>query len=84
MEGGFSSYCFICESESESGTNNAYVRFDNQGNITETDFMTYEKGGVYVIGNDRINVPPNSRVLFEDGKITIYIPEQYEGKSTSR
>ena len=77
------SYCFVCQSESESGTNNAYVKFDDQGDIVETDFMTNERGGVYVIGNDRINVPPNSRVLFKDGKVTIDIPDQDEGKSTS-
>jgi len=72
------SYSSCSECKSEDETNKAYVKFNEQGEIFEADFTTNEEGGIYAIGNDRINVPPNSQVLFKDGKITIAIPNTGE------
>ena len=48
---------------------NAFIKLDDQGEIIEADFTTNEQGSSYVIGNDRIDVPPNSRVVFKDEKV---------------
>lgn len=57
----------------QSEDTNAFIKLDEEGNIIETDFTTTAEGGSYTIGNDFINVPPNSRVLFKDGLIEINV-----------
>jgi len=51
----------------------AYFTFEN-GQIREADFTTNEKGGVYQFGRDIIPAPPNTRVRFVDGKLSLDIP----------
>lgn len=51
----------------------AYIKVDKNGNISEADFYTNEKGGTYTFGNDKFYVPPNSRVFYnaKNGQIQI-------------
>lgn len=51
------------------------LKVNEKGELTEADFSTNDKGGTYVIGNDKISVPPNSKIMFKNGQITITPPE---------
>lgn len=51
------------------------LKVNEKDELIEADFSTNEKGGTYVIGNDKISVPPNSKVIFKNGQITITPPE---------
>jgi len=50
----------------------AYVNVDEKGNVINADLTTNEKGSVLVFNNQKVNVPPNTRVVYEDGKVTMY------------
>jgi len=54
----------------------AFFKFDDYGNIISADFTTNDEGGVYYFDNDKIIVPPNSRLQFSrlEGLI-LTIPE---------
>ena len=70
----------LVEETEETSKKEAFVKLDERGEVMECDFTTNEKGGSYVIGNDKLNVPPNSRVLFKDGKAEILVPDNGEIK----
>lgn len=64
----------------ETEKREAYIKLNDKAEIIEADFTTNEKGGAYVIGNDRVYVPPNSRLLYKDGKVRIEAIENSEFK----
>lgn len=51
------------------------LKVNEKGELIEASFATNENGGTYVIGNDKISVPPNSKVIFKNDQITITPPE---------
>ncbi len=51
---------------------NAYIKMDQSGNILEADLTTNEKGSTFVFNDKKVEVPPNTRVVYKDGKITMY------------
>lgn len=58
--------------QQSSEERNAYLKMDNKGTIIEAEFTTNEEGGTYIIGNNQVIIPPNSRLLFKDNKIQIF------------
>lgn len=63
-------------------TNNtqAYIKAYPNGTIKEAKFYTNDNGGVYVFGNNKVTVPPNSGVLYKDGHLLIQAPKNSELK----
>ncbi|MEM4266637.1 MAG: peptidoglycan-binding domain-containing protein, partial [Candidatus Nanoarchaeia archaeon] len=53
---------------------NSYLKLDDKGVIIEADFTTTQEG-VYIINNDKVNLPPNSRVIYKNNKIKLLIPD---------
>ncbi len=60
------------QSESKHPT---YVEINNKGKILGADFTTNDKGDFYTINNDKIYVPPNSRLFFNGEKTEILVKE---------
>jgi len=61
----------------EAANHPTYIKLDENGKIISADFTVSEEGGNYTFGNNTIEVPPNSRVLFdEDIGIKIKIPDE--------
>ncbi len=53
----------------------SYVKIDEKtGNIISADFTTNDKGGTYVLGGTKFDVPPNSRVVYN--KEGVQFPEK--------
>ncbi|MBI5872242.1 hypothetical protein HZB88_04120, partial [archaeon] len=55
----------------EKSSRKAFLKISNECKLIEADFTATNKGGEYIIGNDRISVPPDSRLVFKNGKIKL-------------
>ena len=54
------------------------IKTDSNNTLIEANFTVNENGGKYVFGNEKVNIPPNSKVFFKDGKLIIDAPENSE------
>jgi hypothetical protein len=63
-------------------TTPAFIKLDSKGSIVEADFTINDKSGNYVIMNDKIYMPPNSRLVFKNGKVEIILPDNAKLEKT--
>ena len=62
----------------------AYIKTDANLKIIGADFKVNENGATYIFGNNEFYAPPNSHIVFQNGKITIDAPEGSSFKEIPR
>ncbi|MBI3623405.1 L,D-transpeptidase family protein [Candidatus Pacearchaeota archaeon] len=64
---------------------NSSLKLNLSGNITEANFSTiYTIGNTYIIGNDEIYVPANSRLEFKNGNVKVFISDNADLKQVPK
>lgn len=56
----------------QDANTNAYIKLNDNGELTEADITSDKNGGVYAFGNEIVKVPPSTRVTYKNGEINVY------------
>ena len=63
----------------------SYLKLNFTGNITEADFTTLStKPKTFIIENDKIYVPANSRLIYKNGKVNLQISDNADLKEVPK